>query len=258
VTTPAGTPGTPPGHQKILFEPLETLAAVAAVTERIELITAVIGILFQPPVVLARRVATLDQFAGGRLLFGIGQAWMREEFEAVQVPPSRRGAGFEEHVAAMRALWAPDPVSFSGRFYAFPESYYGPKPVRPEGVPIYAGVMNRKGVDRAIRFADGWLPVTGETSTWEDTEALLRAFAAAADAAGRPRLPVRLRAHAHVTERPLDGERIPVSGTIEQIADDAERLARLGVVEICLNQTQRGVPWSEQLDAAIELKETLA
>jgi probable F420-dependent oxidoreductase len=258
VVTQDGSPGTPPWHQRSIFDPLETLSAVAAVTERIDLITAVIGTLFQPPAILARRAATVDQFSGGRLLFGVGQAWMREEFDAVHVPASRKGAGFEENIAVLRALWGPDPVSFSGRFYAIPPSFYGPKPVRPSGVPIYAGVGTRKGTERAIRFADGWLPVTGETSTWEGTEALLRGFARAADDAGRERLPIRLRAHAHVTEQPLDGERIPVSGTLEQIAHDAERLERLGVNEICLNQTQRGVPWSEQLDAATRLKEILS
>jgi len=253
-----GSEGTAPEHQTTLFDAFETLAAVAAVTERVDLITAVICVLFQSPVVLARRAATLDQLSGGRLQFGVGQGWMAEEFAAVHVPASRRGRGYEEHIAAMRALWGPDPVSFEGRVYRLPPSYFGPKPVRPEGVPILAGVQSQKGIERAVRFADGWLPVTGATSTWEDTEAHLRALARAEAEAGRPRLPVRLRAHTIVTEQPLDGDRIPLSGTIEQIAGDAERLEALGVTEVCLNQTQRGVPFDEQLDAAVQLKEALA
>jgi probable F420-dependent oxidoreductase len=251
-----GQPGTPPEHQKTIFDGLETLTAVATVTERVELITAIVGILFQSPVILARRVATTDQFAGGRLRLGVGQAWMAEEFAATHIPPRRRGAGFEEHVAAMRALWGPDPVSFEGRFYQVPPSFYGPKPVRPEGVPVWAGVMTQRGIERAIRFADGWLPGTSPESTWEETETILRSFARAADEAGRPRLRVHLRAHSHVTETPLDGARAPMSGSIEQIAEDLRRLEPLGVTDVCLNQTQRFVPFDEQLDAAIQLKET--
>ena len=61
------------------------------------------------PLVLAKRLATLDRLSGGRLVVGVGQGWMPEEFEAVGVPMTRRGAGFEEHMAAMRACWQPDP-----------------------------------------------------------------------------------------------------------------------------------------------------
>ena len=78
--------------------------------------------LFQSPLVLAKRMATLDRLSGGRLMAGIGQGWMPEEFEAVGVPMTRRGAGFEEHIAAMRACWRPDPVEHLGRWYSIPRS----------------------------------------------------------------------------------------------------------------------------------------
>ena len=93
-----------------MFDPLETLTWVAAQTRRIGLGTLVMDPLFQSPLVLAKRLATLDRLSGGRLMAGVGQGWMPEEFEAVGVPMARRGAGFEEHLAAMRACWQPDPV----------------------------------------------------------------------------------------------------------------------------------------------------
>ncbi|MGD9696236.1 MAG: TIGR03619 family F420-dependent LLM class oxidoreductase [Thermoleophilia bacterium] len=257
VALPDGSPGTAPAHQTSIFEGLETLAAVAAVTERVDLITAIVVVLFQSPVILARRAATVDLFSNGRLFLGVGLGWMREEFDAAHIPVERRGARYAEHIAAMRALWGPDPVEFEGRFYSVPPSYYGPKPVRPGGVPILAGAGTEAGIRRAARFADGWLPVTSAGSTWEGAEATLRALARAADEAGRERLPIRLRAHTIVTERPIEGERIPASGSIEQIAEDVSRLEGLGVVDLCLNQTQRGVPWDEQLDAAVRLKDVI-
>jgi len=93
----------PPKGFANVYDPLEVLGHVAARTERIELGTSVLDALFHSPVVLARRIATLDRLSGGRLLAGVGQGWMSQEFEAAGVPMKRRGAGFEEHVRAMRA-----------------------------------------------------------------------------------------------------------------------------------------------------------
>src|SRR5688500_11946681 len=111
----------------IVFDPIETLAYVAAQTSRITLGTSVLDALFQSPIILARRLATLDRLSDGRLVVGVGQGWMEQEFEAAGVSMKRRGAGFEEHILAMRAVWGPDPVSFEGRFYRIPEADFGPK-----------------------------------------------------------------------------------------------------------------------------------
>ena len=93
----------------IVYDPIETLAYVAAQTSRITLGTSVLDALFQSPIILARRLATLDRFSDGRLVVGVGQGWMEQEFEAAGVSMKRRGAGFEEHILAMRAVWGPDP-----------------------------------------------------------------------------------------------------------------------------------------------------
>jgi alkanesulfonate monooxygenase SsuD/methylene tetrahydromethanopterin reductase-like flavin-dependent oxidoreductase (luciferase family) len=116
-----------------VYDPVETLSYVAARTSRIALGTSVLDALFQSPIILARRLATLDRFSEGRLIVGVGQGWMEQEFEAAGVSMKRRGAGFEEHLLAMRAVWGPDPVRFEGRFYRIPEADIGPKPVRPRG-----------------------------------------------------------------------------------------------------------------------------
>ena len=95
----------------IVYDPIETLGYVAAQTTKITLGTSVLDALFQSPIILARRLATLDRFSDGRLVVGIGQGWMEQEFQAAGVSMKRRGAGFEEHILAMRAVWGPDPVS---------------------------------------------------------------------------------------------------------------------------------------------------
>src|SRR5688572_30117739 len=116
-----------------VFEPIETLTWAAARTSRIRLGTSVIDALFHTPAVVGRRLATLDNFSGGRLIAGLGQGYMIEEFMTSNVPRSRRGNGLEEFVAALRAIWGPDPVSYAGRFYRVPESNFNPKPLQPGG-----------------------------------------------------------------------------------------------------------------------------
>src|SRR5215203_5707487 len=109
----------------IVYDPIETLAYVAAQTSRITLGTSVLDALFQSPIILARRLATLDRLSDGRLVVRVGQGWMEQEFRAAGVSMKRRGAGFEEHILAMRDVWSPDPVSFEGRFYRIPEADRG-------------------------------------------------------------------------------------------------------------------------------------
>ena len=144
---PSRTGGPPeriPKTYRLVYEPLETLSYVAAVTERIRLGTSVIDALLHPPVVLARRFATLDQFSGGRVIAGVGQGWMPQEFETANVPIGRIGAGMDEAVAAMRACWGPDPVEFAGRFYRIAPSEVNPKPVQ-ERLPVLLGATTPAG-----------------------------------------------------------------------------------------------------------------
>ena len=89
-----------------VYDPIEMLTYVAARTRKVKLGTSVLSALFQNPVTLARRFATLDNLSNGRAIAGIGQGDFRDEFEAANVPIKRRGRGFEEFDRAMRAVWA--------------------------------------------------------------------------------------------------------------------------------------------------------
>jgi alkanesulfonate monooxygenase SsuD/methylene tetrahydromethanopterin reductase-like flavin-dependent oxidoreductase (luciferase family) len=138
-----------------VYDPIETLSYVAGKTSQISLGTSVLDALFQSPIILARRLATLDRLSGGRLIAGIGQGWMEQEFRAAGVSLRRRGAGFEEHLAAMRAVWGPNPVSFDGRFYHIPEAEIGPKAVRPTGPTLMVGAASPAAVERVGRLGLG-------------------------------------------------------------------------------------------------------
>jgi probable F420-dependent oxidoreductase len=162
-----------------VWDPLEMLAWAAAHTRRIRVSTSIVNAIFQPPIVLARRLATLDQLSRGRLDAGLGQGGggtaetsflIPEEFAAAGVPVGRRGAGFVEHVAAMRACWGPDPVEFHGERYQIPRSTVGPKPYAGT-IPLFFGALVRSTIERAARLGDGVVLVALD---WDETRTKIR------------------------------------------------------------------------------------
>lgn len=140
------------------FELVTTLAHVAAVTERILLATGVEVLTIRNAVLNARQLATVDRYADGRLLCGIGAGWLKEEAEAMGMPWDRRGRRTDEHIALLRALWtAPGRhVEFHGEFWDLPPMDPEPRPVQ-QPIPILVGGHSDAAVDRAARLGDGWI-----------------------------------------------------------------------------------------------------
>lgn len=139
-----------------LLEPLQALAFLAGVTRRIRLGTAVCLLPQRNPVYTAKEVTTADWLSNGRLDFGIGIGWSREEFEAAAVPWERRAARCREYVEVMRRLWE-DPVSeFAGEFYRLPPCRHYPKPVQRPHPPLYFGGESEAALARVADFGSGW------------------------------------------------------------------------------------------------------
>lgn len=228
---PMGGPGGPvmeaPEAWSSVYDPLETLSFVAARTSRISLGTSVIDALFSSPTVLARRLATLDRLCDGRLIAGLGQGWMQQEYAAAGVPWGRRGAGFGEHIEAMRAVWGPDPVGFDGRFYEIPESEIGPKPVRVGGPTVIVGAASPSAVQRAARLGVGLTLVIFD---WDTVTETLATFRREAEAQGHDpaELPIVVQVNGSITDVALH-ERGPLTGSVDQVAADLGKLASLDV-----------------------------
>jgi probable F420-dependent oxidoreductase len=232
VEQPGGPPRPLPDFYKSTYEPIETLAWVAAHTQRVKLGTSVVDAPFHSPVVLARRFATLDRLSGGRAIAGIGQGWMAQEFETTNSTLKRRGAGVEEFVRALRAAWGPDPVSFEGRYYRIPESMINPKPQQEGGVPILMGSLAPPAIERAARVADGVNPIAFSP---RQIQKAVEGFRSAAEAHGRDpsALQVVVRANVPVTADPLpDDSRPYLGGSASQIVKDLEGLEQLGVDQV--------------------------
>ncbi len=140
------------------YEMMTTLTWVAGFTERVKLGTSVAVLPIRNPVHNARALATLDVYSGGRVVYGVGVGWLREEAEAMGMPWDRRGARSEEHIALMRTLWCAegDLVEFHGEFHDLPPMDPEPRPVqRP--IPILIGGHSDIALDRAGRIGDGWI-----------------------------------------------------------------------------------------------------
>ncbi len=162
------------------YEPLVTYAVLAPQTSRIRLMTGVIVLPMRTPVVLAKQVATLDQFSGGRVLLGVGVGAYREEFEALAPGvQAQRGEMLEEGIAALRLLFTERRATFRGRYYAFADVEMYPKPLqRP--LPIYVGGNSPRHHRRVVQYADGWLPAALSPAEVAAGLARIRAYAAAA------------------------------------------------------------------------------
>jgi probable F420-dependent oxidoreductase len=140
-------------------DPLDLLAFLAAHTVRLGLATGVLVLPNHQPVVLAKRVATLDALSGGRVRLCVGMGWLKEEIEACGAEFSSRGRRADEQLEVLRLLWEdrPDGASFSGEFFEFDHAACYPKPARP--VPIHIGGHSRAAARRAGRLGEGFQPL---------------------------------------------------------------------------------------------------
>jgi probable F420-dependent oxidoreductase len=140
-------------------DPLDLLAFLAGCTERLGLATGVLVLPNHHPVVLAKRVATVDALSGGRLRLCVGMGWLKEEIEACGTEFASRGRRADEQLEVMRLLWGdrPDGASFHGEFFEFDHAASYPKPAAR--VPIHVGGHSRAAARRAGRLGDGFQPL---------------------------------------------------------------------------------------------------
>jgi probable F420-dependent oxidoreductase len=139
-----------------LLEPFTTLAFLAAQTSRVRLGTAMCLLPQRNPVYTAKEVATLDWLSNGRVDFGVGVGWLREEFDALGVPWERRGARTDDYLGVVKSLWCEDPSSFTGEFYSLAPCSQYPKPVQSPHPPIHIGGESDAALRRTARLGQGW------------------------------------------------------------------------------------------------------
>jgi probable F420-dependent oxidoreductase len=260
-------PLTPDGSHPLefqnVFEPLETLNFVAANTEKIALGTCVIDMLFHNPVVLARRFATLDIFSKGRAICGLGIGWMKDEYQASNVPFQYRGKRADEYIQLLKQIWMNDVAEFDGEFYNIPASKIGPKPLQ-NPLPVYLGGFIPKTLGRIVKYdANGWLPVIGGPLQLDFIKNNMDAVRDEARKANKD--PNKFKTILLTYPKLVDtssskqgengNQRIAMTGTIDDIGDDIKRIKDFGVDHIIFgyNFSPLGREISKMLDISKQL-----
>jgi probable F420-dependent oxidoreductase len=161
-TPPALVDGVHLDDYRRSLDPFVALATAASVTERILLGTGVVLAAQHDPIVLAKQIATLDHLSGGRVVFGVGFGWNRDEAADHGVPFGQRREIAREHVLCMQALWAEDQAEFHGQFVSLDPCWSWPKPVQKPRVTTLLGGGATPTVFAAVaEYADGWMPIGG-------------------------------------------------------------------------------------------------
>src|SRR5262249_33537172 len=154
----AVTPDVQGRYPAPFYDPFTALGWLAGLTRRVELGTTVIIVPYRHPLLTARMVANVDQLSNGRFILGVGVGWARREFDALGVPFHTRGAMTDDYLAAMRAAWAGEVVSYRGPFVSFEDVRTAPAPVRRPHPPIWVGGASPPALRRAVRLGGAWPP----------------------------------------------------------------------------------------------------
>ncbi len=145
------------GFDSGMIEPWTLLSFVAAHTKKVRLGSSVCLIPQRNPVYTAKQIADLDFLSGGRVDVGVGVGWLREEFDALQVPFERRGARARDYMRVMQALWTQELSSYEGEFYTLPPCTQNPKPVQEPHPPFIFGGESEPALRRVADFGGGWI-----------------------------------------------------------------------------------------------------
>lgn len=233
---PVTADGSLPEGYKYTLDPLDTLTFVAARTKKVALGTSVLDIPYYNPVMLARRLTTIDILSNGRLRLGLGLGWSQDEMDAAGANMKQRGAVADEFLQVLKAIWTTNPVKFQGKFFRVPESYINFKPVQKPYPPIYMAAFAPAALKRIATAADGWNPVAIPVAGMEQMFGAVRQMA---KEAGRDpsKLAMVVRANLHITDKPLGADRPIFAGTLEQIREDAQACARIGAHELIYDVT---------------------
>ena len=232
------------GETKGPWEAWSVLAAIAAVTHRVQLGPLVAATSFHSPAMLAKKAVTVDEISDGRLILGIGAGWNRTEFDAFGFPFDHRASRFEEAFTIIRTLLAEGSIDFDGTYYTLRDCELVP-PARPGGIPLMIGSEGPRVLRATLPHVDSW----NAWHAWYDNsldgaEALLaRIDDACAEAERDPKtlgrsLAVFVRAPGGDSGQrqgsPNRKSSLAIEGDQESIAEHLVGLAALGVDDVQL------------------------
>ena len=249
-------PGSGSGES---MEQITLLSYIAGQTSKIRLVTSVLIVPHRNPLIAAKSLATLDVLSGGRLVVGVGVGWMREEFEALGLPPfEERGAVTDEYIRAFKVLWTEDDPHFEGKYISFDDISFLPKPVQKPHPPIWVGGESRPALRRTAELADGWYPLgsnpTFPMGTPEQLKAGMERLAGYAERFGRDPSTIETIYRTHQFEllkQAAGPDRLPFVGDADQIAGDIRQYQDMGVTSMIWDFLRQ----TDDLDSMLGLME---
>ena len=252
---PASTDGALSPEWKTNLDALDTLTFAAAHTSRITLGTSILVLPLYDPVLLARRLTTLDILSEGRLVAGFGLGWSPDEYEATGTPWADRAARMEDALDVIEAIWDGGPVSHESAFVTLPESIFEARPVQQPRPRILLAAYSPAGMARIAARADGWTPAGIPIAAMGE---MYQGIQQMAEANGRTAgdISMVVRANCTIFEELPEKDRFPFVGSLEQIAADAQRAEDVGATEVFFDvQFSPGV---DDFEIYLENLETLA
>ena len=215
------------------FESISALCYVAGRVEKPRLGLSTLVTPYRNPILAAKMLSTLDVLSGGRLVLGVGTGWMKEEFDALRTAPYEdRGAVTDEYVEIFIELWTKDDPNYQGKHYQVSDIGFLPKPVQKPHPPIWVGGHTGRAFRRLARYGQGWQPhMLSPQQIAEHLPAMRRAL----ERVGRSPDDIETA----VSARPqfdspvtVDGQRLPLTGSTQQVLDDVRAYQEVGVDEI--------------------------
>ena len=233
---PVTPDGRLPEEYKHVLEPLDSLTFAAAHTSKIALGTSVLDMPFYNPVMLARRLTTIDVLSNGRLKVGLGLGWSKDEMDAAGTELKQRGARADEFLQVLKAIWTTDPVEYQGKYYRVPNSHILPKPIQKPHPPIYLAAFAPPALKRLATMADGWNPVAIPPAGMAQ---IFQGIQQMAKEAGRDpnSLKMVVRANLLLSDKPLAKDRAVFSGTFDQVKEDIAACREAGAHELFFDPT---------------------
>jgi probable F420-dependent oxidoreductase len=228
------------------LEQLTVLSFLAGQTRTIRLVTSVLIVPHRNPLVAAKALATLDVLSKGRVVVGIGVGWMREEFEALGLPPfAERGAVTDEYLRIFKELWTSDKPTFEGKYCRFADIDFLPKPLQKPHPPIWVGGESRRAMRRTAQLANGWYPIGANPQfpmgTPEQLQAGLQQLGTYVEAEGRrlTELDIIYRTHTYDLRThgsaASAGTRPSFVGNPEELAADIRQYSAMGVTHVVID-----------------------
>ena len=227
------TGGDIPWTYSHFTDPYIALARASGATSKIKLGTGITLVPERNPLLLAKEIASLDLFSGGRFILGVGTGWLKEETELMGGDFEHRWTQTREAIEVMKELWTKEEAEYHGRYFDFPLVKSYPKPAQKPHPPIIIGGMAKNVLRRVVAHADGWLPNRVTPAEVEESRKKLDAMA---EEAGRDPKSITISIYGQAPDRDIvqsllnaGADRVVVRPehveTEKEMGDQLERMA---------------------------------